>query len=107
MSDAIFFKLPRCCIYRTQQNLTEYWREFSTSTAISPTSSSDVVGQHNKIGGINFGTILVYIWSHILCLKRTETIELCSNWQIVLYYVYYLRVFFTQFTVNQLRVVTV
>ena len=42
-----------------QQNLTEYWREGSTSTAISPTSASDVRGQHNKTGGINFGATLV------------------------------------------------
>jgi hypothetical protein len=43
-----------------QQNLTEFWREVSTSTAISPTPASDVVGQHNKIGGINFGATFVY-----------------------------------------------
>ena len=30
----------------------EYGWEGSTSTAIPPTSSSDIVGQHNKIGGI-------------------------------------------------------
>ena len=42
-----------------QQDLMEYWREDSTSTAISPTSASDIVGQHNKIGGINFGVTLV------------------------------------------------
>jgi len=43
-----------------QQNLTEYWREGLTSTDISPTSTSDVVGQHNKIGGITFRVTLVY-----------------------------------------------
>ena len=32
----------------------EYWWEGSTLTAISPTPTSDVVGQHNKIGGITF-----------------------------------------------------
>jgi len=37
-----------------QQNLMEYWWEGSTSTAISPASASDIVGQHNKIGVINF-----------------------------------------------------
>jgi hypothetical protein len=41
-----------------QHNLTEYWQEVSTSTAVSPTSTSDFVGQHNKIGGINFGANL-------------------------------------------------
>ena len=33
-----------------QQNRTEYWWEGSTSTAILPTSASDIMGQHNKIG---------------------------------------------------------
>jgi hypothetical protein len=42
-----------------QQNLTDYWQEGSTSTAISPTSATDIVGQH-KIGGINFRVTLVY-----------------------------------------------
>jgi len=32
----------------------EHWREVSTSTAIPPTSTSDIVGQHHKIGGIIF-----------------------------------------------------
>jgi len=53
-----------------QQNLTEYWRESSTSTAISTTFTSDVVGQHNKIGGNNFGAVLVA--SHILGITRYE-----------------------------------
>ena len=42
-----------------QQNLTEYWQEGSTSTAISPTSAADIVDQHNKIGVINFRATLV------------------------------------------------
>jgi len=33
-------------------NAMEYWSEGSASTAIPPTSASDIVGQHNKIGGI-------------------------------------------------------
>ena len=41
------------------QNLTEYWREGSTSTAILPTPASGVVGQRNKIGRIYFGAALV------------------------------------------------
>src|SRR5258705_5533954 len=46
-------------IWRTATKLMEYWREGSTSTAIPPTSSSDVVVQHNKIGGISFGAPLI------------------------------------------------
>jgi len=37
-----------------QQHVTEYWWEGSISTAIPPTSTSDVMGQHHKIGGIAF-----------------------------------------------------
>jgi len=42
-----------------QQHVTEYWWEVSTSTAIPPTSASDVMDQRNKIGGIIFE--LMYI----------------------------------------------
>lgn len=38
-----------------QQNVVDYWRESSTSTAIPPLSASDIVGQRNTIGGITFG----------------------------------------------------
>jgi len=41
------------------QNVTEYWWEGSASTAIPPTLASDVVGQHNKIGGITFEAALI------------------------------------------------
>jgi len=33
----------------------EYWWEGSTSTAIPTTSTSDVVDQNNKVGGIALG----------------------------------------------------
>jgi len=58
-----------------QQNLTEYWREGSTSTAISPTPASDFMGQHNKIGVINFGATLVIVRMRIACWipKATNT----------------------------------
>jgi len=36
-----------------------YWWEGSTSTAIPPTSATDAVGEHNKIGGITFGAALL------------------------------------------------
>ena len=42
-----------------QQNVIEYWKKASTSTAMPPTSTSDVVGQHNKMGEISFGAALV------------------------------------------------
>jgi len=37
----------------------KYWQEGSTSTAIPPTPTSDILGQHNKIGGITFGAALI------------------------------------------------
>jgi len=39
----------------------EYWWEGSVSAVIQPTSTSDIVGQHNKIGGISFGAALVQL----------------------------------------------
>jgi len=32
----------------------KYWWEVSNSTAIPPTFTSEIEGQHNKIGGITF-----------------------------------------------------
>ena len=40
-----------------QQNTMRYWWEGSTSTAITPTSVTDVVDQHNT-GGISLGASL-------------------------------------------------
>ena len=52
-------RLPPAAIWRTAIKLMGYWRQGSTSTAIPPTSASDVVDQHNKIGGVRFGAPLV------------------------------------------------
>ena len=41
-----------------QQSVMEHWPEGSTFTTIPPTSASDTVGQHNKIG-CTFGADLV------------------------------------------------
>ena len=38
----------------------EYWWEGSTSTAVPPTSASDVVGLHHKLGSITFGAAPVF-----------------------------------------------
>ena len=42
-----------------QQHGIEYWWEGSASTAVSPPSASDSMGQRNKTGGITFGAELV------------------------------------------------
>ena len=60
MSDAILSDCPSAAICHTQQQIvTEYLWEGSTSSAIPPTSTSDIVGQHNKIGGITFRAALI------------------------------------------------
>jgi len=43
------------------QNVTEYCWEHSASTAMPPTSTSEVRGQHDKIGSITFGTAIINI----------------------------------------------
>jgi len=50
---------PLLLSIKQQQNVTEYWWEDSTSTAIPPISSFDIVGQLNKIGGTTFRAALV------------------------------------------------
>jgi len=41
-----------------QQDVMEFWREGSASTANPATSTSDTVGQHNETGGITSGAAL-------------------------------------------------
>jgi len=50
-----------------QQHVMEYWWEGAASTAIPPTSASDVIGQHHKIGGITLRAALVGICVHVKC----------------------------------------
>ena len=47
------------CNVVQQQRVIEYWWEGSTSTSIPPASTSDVVGQYNRIGGVTFGAALI------------------------------------------------
>ena len=62
-SDALLCQTPFCQTapllpsVTQQQNVMEYW-EGSASTAIPPTPTSDIMGQHNKIGGTTFGAAL-------------------------------------------------
>jgi hypothetical protein len=50
----------------TATELTNYWREDSASTAISPAFPSNIVCQHNKIGDITFRV-------HLMCIVKQET----------------------------------
>jgi len=48
-----------------QQNVTGYWWEGSTSTAIPPISACDITGQHNEEGGIIFAAVLTALSSGV------------------------------------------
>jgi len=53
-----------------------YWLEGSSSTATSPTSSSDIVGQHNNIVGIDLQADLKSAAAFPLS-KNTEKLKWC------------------------------
>jgi hypothetical protein len=55
MSDAILPEYSSAALCRTATELTNYWRECSTSTIIPPASTSNVAEQRSEIGGIIFG----------------------------------------------------
>lgn len=61
MSDAVLSDCPSaaiCCVERKSNRA--HWWEGSTCTAILLTSSSGVIGHHNKTGGITFGAVFVF-----------------------------------------------
>lgn len=50
----------------------EYWWEGLISAGIPPTFASDLVGQHNKVGDVTFGAVLVegrVINNNVLVMK--------------------------------------
>ena len=56
-----------------QQNITAYWWKGST---ISPMSTSNTLGLHNKIGGIAFGATLI-----LQCCARCQAeLEFLLSW---------------------------
>jgi len=72
-----------------QQSIMEYWWEGSDSTAITLTSTSDIVGQHNKIGGITFGADLVHficIWSRGEKRRKKKSPVHTDNRALLQYY---------------------
>ena len=61
-----FVRLHLCChLSYSNKRRKEHWWEGSASTAIPPISTSDIVGQHNKVGGITFGATCVYIHTEL------------------------------------------
>ena len=67
MPDTILSCWPSAAIDRMATKCNGSWLEASTSTATPPTSSSHVVGQHNKIGDITFRTTRVEHFSVVQC----------------------------------------
>lgn len=48
-----------------QQNVMEYCCKDLACTVIPLTSAYDVVGQHNKVGGITFKATFVHLHEHV------------------------------------------
>ena len=70
----------RCHSVTQQQRVMGYWWEGSTSTVVPPTSASDIVGQHNKIGGIAFRSAFAWpfmLWTCLCLIFKPNT----SAWQ--------------------------
>ena len=59
MSDIIFSDCPSAAISRMATTCHGIEVGRFNHTAILPTSTSDIVGKQNKIGGVNFGASLV------------------------------------------------
>ena len=59
LSDTMVSDCSTAAICHMATPVMEYFWEGSASTATSPTSVSDVVGQHLKRRGITFGAALV------------------------------------------------
>lgn len=55
-----------------QQHTTEHQWEGFMSTAASPTTTSDVIGQHNGIGSITFRMGLIY-WKSLYCMSGVQS----------------------------------
>ena len=64
-----------------QQHVTGYWQEGSTSTAVPPTSTSDVTGQQNIMGGIISGAALA---SHLkwIVFHQGWIYHLLHKWKV-------------------------
>jgi len=60
MSDPFCQTAPLLPSVTGQQNVMGYWWEGSDSTAVPPKSACNVVGQYNKMRGINFRAALVF-----------------------------------------------
>jgi hypothetical protein len=65
------YNAPLLLSVTRQQNLTNHC-ENSTSTAISLASVSNIMGQHNNIGGITFRTLFVRGYCDIFCRRATK-----------------------------------
>lgn len=70
-----------------QRHVMEYWWEDSISCAVPSTSTSGIVGQHNKIGGITFGALLfvndleISTKSVLIAVFCVRSVELCHRKQ--------------------------
>ena len=50
----------------------EYWWEGSTSTAVTPTSTSDTDSQNHEVGGSTYGAALIHV-AYLLAEEKKKT----------------------------------
>ena len=60
-------------------SVMEYWQEVSTPTTITPTSTSDVIAQNHKLGGIIAGATLLFVHSQKTDITTTGILHLLSS----------------------------
>ena len=58
-----------------QQNVMGDWWEGSTFTVVPSKSTSDTVGQHNKIGGITFGAAVALAWTRSIIMSANTKLR--------------------------------
>ena len=94
-----FVRLPLCYHLLHGNNVMEYLQEDSASTVILPTSAPDVMGQHNKTGGITFGAGLIAMLSKPHSPSQgTRSCSLMAN--LSGSYLNYIKIFSSGTTVN-------
>lgn len=80
MSDSVVSACTYAAIYHTAAKCNGILVEGSTSTAIPATSTSDVVGQYNKIEGITFrADFILKSQCHLFSCTETPHIALNSS----------------------------
>ena len=72
MSDAVLSDCSSASIGHRATKCNKYWQKGSTSTVKPLTSAPDVMGQHNKTGGVTFRAALIFKQRGYLMVFATD-----------------------------------